>query len=78
MLYCIFERYTIQYLYIAKRVNLKSSHHKEEKSLYLYKVMDVNLVWQTFRNMYVYQVMLYTLNLYNVICQLYCNNTGKQ
>ena len=30
----------------------------------------LTLLWWSFHNIYVYQITLYTLNLYNVICQL--------
>lgn len=56
---------TVIYLKVAKRENLKSSHHK--KKTYNYEVTDVNLLW-SFHNIYVYQNMLWTTI---IICELY-------
>ena len=40
--------------------------------------MLTNLEVISFCHIYMYQIMLYTLNLYNVICQLYLNRIKKE
>ena len=68
------------YKKIAKRVDPKSSHHNFFLFYlsYLYKMMDVNLSYYGNQSMmYVSQMsMLYTLNLYSDVCQLFLNKTG--
>ena len=68
---------------VVKRVNPTTSHHKEKVFLsfsfilYLCEVMDVHCGDHFM--MYVSQIMiLYTLNLYSAICQLYLNKTGRR
>lgn len=40
--------------------------------------MNVNLLWSPFHDVYKYYVMMYNLNLHNVIYQLYLNKSrGK-
>ena len=71
------------YINIVKRVNPKSSHHKENffsSILYLYEMMDIH---QTYCDdhfmMFVSHIfMLYTLNLYSAACHLYLNKTGRK
>ena len=75
----------------VKRVNPKSSHHKEKKvflflqfvqtfNFYLYQMMDVHYIYYgNHFMMYVSQIiMLYTLNLYRAVCQLYLNKTVRK
>ena len=38
----------------------------------------MTLIWSSFYNVYMYEVMLYGLNLYKVICQLYLNKVGER
>lgn len=58
----------------AKRVNPKSSHHKEKLKkislvLYMYEMMDGHSTYCGHFMMYVSQViMLYTLKLYSAVC----------
>lgn len=41
--------------------------------------VEAKLQWQSCCNIEMYQTnMLYTLNLYNVICQLYLNKAGEK
>ena len=70
---------------VVKRANPKSSHHKEtffsiSLILWVYEMMDVQ--WTHCDNhfmMYTNQIiMLYTLNLYSDVCQLYLTKTGRR
>lgn len=61
--YCIFES--------CKKVDLKSSNHK--KSVQLCEVMDVNSVVVSLCVCMI--IMLFTLKLYNIIYQLYLDET---
>ena len=71
--------------YIWKlRVNPNSSHHKEKNS-FLFLLLCIYIRWWIFPKliviiaslMYVI-IMLYTLNLYSAVCQLYLNKTGRK
>ena len=47
-----------------KRINLKCSHHKQKEyvTMLLCEMMDIILLWGSFHNIYIYQIiMLYTL-----------------
>ena len=69
---------------LVKKVNSKSSHHKGKylftSSLifYQYKMINVYRTCDKHFMMFVSQIMLYTLNLYSTICQLYLSNTGRK
>lgn len=70
---------------IIKGVNPKSSHHKEECYFpsflsYLYEAMDVSPTHCGHHFMiHVNQIiMLYALDVYNEVCQLFLSNTGKK
>ena len=73
------------YMNIVKRVNSKSSHHKENifsisLILYVYEMRDVHCIcYDNHFMMYVSQIiMLYAVNLYSAVCQLYFNTTGRK
>ena len=64
------------YMKVVKRVNPKSSHHKEKNFsisliLHLYEMVDVHCTYcDQHVMMYVKSHhLLYTLNLYSVVCQ---------
>lgn len=70
---------------LVEGVNLKSSHYKEKKKAffslfflsYLYEMMDVSIT-SCGNNFAIYVsqiIVLYTLNLYSAIGQLYQNKT---
>lgn len=41
-------------------------------------VCELNLLWWSFHNICIYQVItVYTLNLHNVMCQLFPNKSGE-
>ena len=67
-------------LKVAKRVDLKCSFHTQ-KNIVIYEVMDMltNLSVVPFCNIHLYQIiiLLYTLNVYDVICQLHLNKAEK-
>ena len=62
---------------VAKRVNSKSSHHKEKRYFSIYLILylnevdgcSLNLMWQLFHRVSKI-IMLYTLNP-TQLCQLY-------
>lgn len=66
----------------AKRVNPRSAYQKEKKNFPLetIRVMDVNQTYcGNHFTIYLSQIILmYTLNLYSVVCQLYLNKTRKK
>lgn len=40
---------------------------------------QLTLLWSPFHNIYIYQIItLYTLNLHNVLCQLYLNKAWEK
>ena len=62
---------------VAKRVDIKWSHHKKKwklcEGIEVLTNPTVVIILQ-----YMYQIItLYTLNLHNVICQLYLNKAEK-
>lgn len=67
-----------------KRINPKSSHHKEKLSisliLYPYEMMNILLNYCDNHIMiYVsHIIMLHTLNLHEVVCQSYLSQTGRK
>ena len=67
---------------VVKSVNTKRSHQGKIFFLsflfYLYKIMDCHQPYcDNHFMMYTSQIiMLYTLNLYNAVCQLQLNKTG--
>ena len=73
------------YVWKLTRVNLKSFHHRNKTFFHslilnLYETMDVHQTYNDNRfMMYGSQiVMLYTLNLESVVCQLYLNKTTRK
>ena len=38
--------------------------------------MLTNSIWQSFHNIYVYQIIIIHLDLVNVVCQFYLNKAG--
>ena len=67
----------------VKTVNPKSSHHKGNifsisLILYLHEMTDDHQTYQGdhFMMCVSQTIMLYTLNLYSTVCQLYLNKTG--
>ena len=73
------------YMKIVKKVNPKSSRHKEKE--YFFYFFNFVSIWDdrcslTYCDkhfmMYVGQIiMLYMLNLYSAVCQLYLNKTER-
>ena len=70
---------------VVQRVNPKSSHHKEKTFLYffnfcIHEMMDVPLTYCGHHFMMCISqiIMLYTLNLYSAVCQLYLNKIGRK
>ena len=62
---------------VARRVSLKSSHHKKKIST-MWKWIIMTL-WSSYPNIYNYQViMFYTQNYYDGICQAYLNFLKKE
>ena len=67
----------------VKKVNPKSSHNEENKVfsfiLYLCEMMNIHKTYYNLFMMYISQIiMLYALNLYSAICQLYLNKTRRK
>ena len=60
----------------------KSSHYKKKfficLILYLCEMMDVHQTYCDKHFMMYVIIMLCTLNLYSVVCQLYLNKTGRK
>ena len=79
-------RYSIVYLKLTMRADLKCSHHVHvhthtaHTQWLLCEGMDLlaNLIMVIISQHIIYQIITYTLNLHNVICQLYLNKAGER
>ena len=69
----------VLYTWKLLREYISNVHNNKNKSgnCVRWRKRQLTLLWQSFCNIYVYQIMtLYTLNLHNVICQLHLNKPG--
>ena len=70
-------QYTV-YLKVAKRVDPKSSQYKKKIITMGSEGCEIILLcYIVYTNIYICEIMLYTVNLYNVLCQLHLSKAGK-